>query len=217
MIVSDVTIRLRRVFGDEAAVQVSDDDIIRWINDAQVEIVRNNDAALQKTGFIDLVAGTSQYTLPADMFLLRSLRYKYTSMASYSYLRYKNMQQFDDAMDGWDGTLYSNSSPCYFTMYEQKAILFPTPDQSAVNGLKILYNQKPTDVVNQSSALGLPLLYHNVILKYCLWQASLLDEDHEPALMYKSNFQEDIDLLQMKETRDPIERYSTITVLEEDM
>ena len=40
MIVSDVMLRVRRTFGDEAAVQVTDDDLIRCVNYAQVEIIK---------------------------------------------------------------------------------------------------------------------------------------------------------------------------------
>ncbi|MFY3741644.1 MAG: hypothetical protein HMLIMOIP_002102 [Candidatus Nitrosomirales archaeon] len=216
MIASDVVTRVRRIFGDDAAVQVQDADVIRWINDGQVEIVKHNDGALQKTGLIDLVAGQSSYTLPTDLLILRSLRYKYASMLSFSSIKYKNMQEFDDSIDGWDGIAYPVSSPELFTMYEGKAILFPTPDQSVTGGLKVLYNQKPTDVVLVSDALALPLIYHNTLLKYCMWQASLLDEDHDPAAMYRNDFQSDMDLLLTRETTEAVATYPTITVLEYD-
>lgn len=216
MIVSDVIVRVRRTFGDEAAVQVSDDDIIRWINDGQIEIVKNNDGALQKTNYVDLVANQSTYTAPTDLMILRSLRYKYTSMTSYKYLPYYSIQQFDELIDGWDGTTFNTGGPLYFTMYEGKIILFPTPDQSATQGLKVLYNQKPTDVVDQNSALALPLIYHPTIVKYCMWQASLLDEDMDPATMYQSNFVNDMQKLQTRETQEATARYPSITTLEFD-
>lgn len=216
MIVQDVITRVRRIFGDEAAVQVTDADVIRWINDGQIEIVKHNDAALQKTDYVNLVLGQAQYTLPADLLILRSLRFKYTSMLSYSALGYKNMQEFDNSIDGWDGTAYSNGTPVFFTMYEGKVILFPVPDQVSVNGLKVLYNQKPADVVGLGDAIPLPLIYHNTLVKYCMWQASLLDEDHEPGLMYKNDFTDDMSLLMGKETSDPVATYPTITVLEYD-
>lgn len=217
MIVQDVITRVRRSFGDEAAVQVTDADVMRWINDAQVEVVKNNDAALQKTDLIDLVAGQSQYTLSSDFLILRSLRYKYSDMLSFSVLKYKSMQQLDDSIDGWDGTAYSASRPQYFTIDEGKVILFPTPDTSVVDGLKVLYNQKPVDVTGLSDALALPLIYHNTIFKFCMWQASLLDEDHEPALMYRNDFKEDMSLLVGKETSDPTATYPVITILADDM
>lgn len=217
MIVQDVVTRVRRTFGDEAAVQVSNEDVIRWINDAQVEIVKRNDSALQKTDFVDLVAGQSSYVLPTDLLLLRSLRYKYTNHDSYKLVRYKNMQQFDEEVDGWDGTAFPNSLPQFFTMYEGKAILFPTPDESATDGLKVLYNQKPVDVDDLSDALALPAIYHPTVVKYCLWQASLMDEDHEPGMMYHNDFKQDVDLLSNRETKDPVETYPVITVLADDL
>ncbi len=216
MNVQDIVTRVRRTFGDEAAVQVDDADILRWINDGQVEIVKHNQAALQKTDFIDLVDGTSSYILPADLLLLRSLRYKYSDMLSYRALVYKNMQEFDATIDGWDGTAYNEGHPSFFTMYEGRAILFPTPDTSVTDGLKVLYNQKPTDVTTLVDNLSLPLIYHNTIVKYAMWQASLLDEDHEVGVMYQGNFMDDMGKLSNRENADPTDVYPTVTVLDFD-
>lgn len=216
MIVQDVITRVRRVFGDEAAVQVTDDDIKRWINDGQIQIVKHNDAALQATDFINIVANQSTYALSSNVMILRSLRYKLPGMLSFSALKYKNMQEFDDSVDGWDGSAYTTGSPQFFTKYENNVVLFPTPNQSMTAGLKMLYNQTPPDVSDLSDPLSLPLIYHNTIVNYCLWQASLLDEDHEPALMFKAGFQEDMNLLMTRETTEATATYPTITVLSED-
>ncbi len=137
-------------------------------------------------------------------------------MLSFSALKFKNMQQFDDSIDGWDGNAYTSGFPQFFTMYEGKVILFPLPDRSNTNGIKVLYNQKPVDVTAGGDSLALPLIYHNTILKYCMWQASLLDEDHDPALMYKNNFDSDMNLLRTRETTEATATYPTITVLEYD-
>ncbi len=217
MIVSDVITRVRRTFGDEAAVQVTDDDIIRWINDAQIEVIKHNEGALQKSDLLDLVANQSTYTMPTDLMILQTLRFKYSDMQSFARLKYMSMQEFDELIDGWDSTLFGTGSPKYFTMSEGRAILFPTPDKSNVDGLKVLYNQKPTDVNDSGDALALPLIYHNTVVKYCMWQASLLDEDHEPAMMYKSDFTDDTNLLITRETTEATATYKTITVREEDM
>ncbi len=217
MNVGDIITRVRRTFGDEAAVQVTDDDVIRWINDAQVEVVKHNDGALQKSDLIDLVANQSTYTAPTDLLILRSLRFKFSDMQSFAKLKYLSIQQFDESIDGWDGTAYYAGRPQFFTMSEGNIILFPTPEQAMTDGLKILYNQKPVDVVNNLSELSLPLIYHNTVVKYCMWQASLLDEDHEPALMYKSDFETDMGRLQTRETQQATASYAVITVRDEDL
>jgi hypothetical protein len=217
MIVSDIIMRVRRIFGDEAAVQVTDDDVMRWINDGQVEIVKKNDGALQKTSLLNIVVNQAQYTMPTDMLILRSLRFKATADLSFNTLKYMSIQQFDEAIDGWDGTALSTGTPQFFNVYEGKATLFPIPDASSTSGLKVLYNQQPATVTTTSDALALPLIYHNSLVKYCMWMASLLDEDHEPAIMYREDFQNDINMLQTRETQEATTTYSTITVLADDM
>jgi hypothetical protein len=216
MIVQDIITRVRRTFGDEAAVQIQDADIIRWTNDAQVEIVKHNDAALQKTGFVDLVSGQSVYAMPADLMILRSLRYKFSDMLSFNNLIYKNMQEFDDSIDGWDGSAYTSGNPVFFTMYEGNATLFPTPNQSLVAGLKVLYNQTPATVSLVGDSLSLPLIYHNTVVKYCLWQASLLDDDKDPAVLYRNDFMDDMTGLDQNEVQEPVAFYQTITTLSYD-
>lgn len=217
MNVQDIVTRVQRTFGDEAAVQVNNDDIMRWINDGQIEIIKHNDGALQKTDFIDLVAGQSTYVLPTDLLIIRSLRYQFSDMLSFRSIKYLNMQQFDESIDGWDGAAYINGYPRYYTMYEGKALLFPTPEYSRTDGLKVLYNQKPTDVTTLADTPSLPLIYHNTLLSYCMWQASLLDEDHEPALMYQGNFTQDMQLLRNRETNEATATYPTITTLDYDL
>lgn len=217
MNVQDIITRIRRTFGDEAAVQVSDDDVIRWINDGQVEIIKKKEEALQVTSFVNLVANQASYTLPADLLQLRTLRYKYNDMLSFKVLKYASMQQFDEIIDGWDGTFYTAGRPSIFTVYAGSVNLFPVPDTSVTSGLKILYSKQPTTIVTSADALSLPLVYHNTLVKYCMWQASLLDEDHEVGMMYQANFNEDADLLKNRETQEPVATYPTITVLADDI
>jgi hypothetical protein len=216
MIVSDVITRVRRIFGDEAAVQLQDADIIRWINDGQLELVRENDSVLQATDTIDIVANQQEYTMPANLLILRAVRWKYSSFLSFSYLKYLSLQQFDETVDGWDGTAYGTSHPAVYTKYENKIALFPIPNESATDGLKIIYNKRPTDVVLNSDSISVPELYHPTIVKFCIWQASLLDEDYEPAVMHQTNYTKDVDSLANRETLEPTDRYPVITVLAED-
>ncbi len=217
MIVSDVITRVRRVFGDEAAVQITDDDIKRWINDAQIEIVKKNQSALLNTTTVNLVANQATYSLASNILLVRAVRYKYSDMQSYKTLDYKSMQQFDESINGWDGTGFPSGYPVLYTQYNNNIIVFPAPDRAATAGLKILYNEVPTDVVNNSDALSLPLIYHNTIQRYCLWQASLLDEDLEPAIMYQQSFDSDLAIVQGRETTEAVASYPVITVREEDL
>ncbi len=151
------------------------------------------------------------------MLILRSVRYKYTTMSSFISINYVNLQEFDDALNGWDGSSYSNARPLIFNRYADTISIFPTPDESATGGLKFLYNQVPTDITALIDPLSLPLVYHHTIFKYCMMQASMLDEDYDPAQLHKAVFDEDMRNLMGFENVEQNATYPVITVREEDM
>lgn len=138
-------------------------------------------------------------------------------MSSFLSLRYTNLQEFDTALNGWDGTSYPSSPPVAFTRYADTISLFPTPDESATGGLKFLYNQIPADITALIDPLSLPLIYHTTISKYCLWQAALLDEDYDPAQLHKATFEEEMNNLLGLENTEQSATYPIITIREEDM
>lgn len=138
-------------------------------------------------------------------------------MTSFYSLKYANLQEFDDALNGWDGSSFSNAKPILFNRYADTIRLFPTPDESATAGLKFLYNQIPADIVALTDPLSLPLVYHTVIFKYCLWQASMLDEDYDPAQLHKATFDEEMQTMAAFDNVAQSATYPVITVREEDM
>ena len=212
----DVMERAKRIFGDESAVQLTDADIFRWINDAQREIVMHNEGLLEKITTIDVVDGQDEYTFPADLLILRSIRYKNNDMVSYTNLGYMTLQEFDAFIDGWDGTLYGKGNPQVYTTYEDTIFVFPAPHQDVTAGLKILYSRKPVDVSDSLDPLDLPEAYHNAIVKYVLTKAYEMDEDYESSGMQFTQFQNDVSTLMNREKTKVQEYYPTITVLGED-
>ena len=60
--VGDVYSAVKRTFGDEAGVQLTDTDIVRWINEAQVDISKQNQI-LQTTATLPVTSGTATYSL----------------------------------------------------------------------------------------------------------------------------------------------------------
>jgi hypothetical protein len=70
--VQDVANRVRRTFGDDGGVQVTDDDILRWVNDAQLQISTDNEELLETVATADIIQGQADYSIPSDMNVLRS-------------------------------------------------------------------------------------------------------------------------------------------------
>lgn len=216
MIVSDIQTRIKRQFGDESGVQVTDADIFRWINDGQRQIVLNNENLLDKTAFASSVDGQQEYSLPSDILILRSVYFKGSGELSYFRIKGYKPTEFDEYIDGWDGTSYNEGSPMCYTIRVNKLIAFPIPESSITDAFKIYYNRKPIDVTLVGDTPDLPVAYHEALVKYCLAQAFEMDEDFEAAGAKLSDWERDVNLLRGREDWKNQETYSTITVLAED-
>lgn len=216
MLVSDIMTRVKRQFGDEAGVQVTEADIIRYINDGQRKIVAQNESLLQKIVTADTVDGQDEYSLPADSLILRSISYKGPSDQSYYKLKGMTLSEFNEYIDGWDGSFYGKSAPLVFMVYGSTVTLFPTPDVSQTAGLKLYYTRQPVDVTMGSDTPDLPVLYHEVLVSYCMSQAYIMDEDLEAAAAMGQQIQGDMTVLRGQSEWKQQEAYPTITVLSED-
>jgi hypothetical protein len=211
--VQDVITRVKRIFGDEAGVQITDADIIRWVNDAQEEIVKANEGLMETTGTTDVVINQAEYTMPPDFSVLRSLRFK-----GYR-LKPMSLAEFNEYIDGYDaatGSPYGPGIPEVFTVWESKITLFPKPNESVTAGLKIFYIKHPPAVTNPADALSVPLQYHNSVVTYCLQQAYELDEDYQKAQMKEGKFEKDMMQLNDRGKWISQEYYPRITTLPED-
>lgn len=211
MNVGDVATRVRRTFGDEAGVQVTDDDVIRWINDAQEQIVLENDGLMEATGTASSVANQKQYSLPADFSTLRALAYK-----GY-HLEALNFNEFNSQVDGYQSSDNTNTgTPTTYMVWNNEVWLNPVPSTSETNAITIYYQKHPTSVGLLADPLSLPLQYHNTIIKYCMAQAYELDENFEAKQMKEAEFAADTQKLNDRNKWTAQETYPTITVLPGD-
>lgn len=210
MNVLDVSNRVKRTFGDDAGVQVTDDDIIRWVNDAQLEIALQNEELLEAIGTANIVAGQADYTQPADMNKLRSLMYNNFRLRNLSF------NEFNEYLDGFKSSPgYGNSTPEVFMVYNGLFTLFPTPNASITSGLKIYYSKNPDLVATLGDSLTVPLRYHNTVVDFCLRRAYEMDENADMTAFKKGEFEQTIQKLKNQE-KTTSEYYPRITTLPED-
>lgn len=208
MIVSDIVTRVQRQFGDEASVQITSDDVIRWINDAQKEIAVQNDLT-QATGTAASVIGQNEYAFPADMLSLNKLFY------NNSRLRYLARQEYDAYVNPQDPNEVNTGDPLVYTRWGSNYLVYPRP--SAVGTFKLLYTQRPPEVTTTADPLSLPLEYHPRIVEFCLRQAYEMDEDWDAAAVKSTQFDSGLSILKENQYDKDKEFYPTITVLPEDM
>jgi hypothetical protein len=212
--VLDVANRVKRTFGDDAGVQVTDDDIFRWINDAQLKISVDNEDLLETVGTANIVQGQADYSVPSNMNTLRSLMYNNFRIKGLSF------GDFNEYLDGFkvpaSESVFGLGRPEVFMVYGATMTLFPTPNQSITDGLRIYYSRHPASVGNLADALTVPDRYHPSVVDYCLQQAYEMDENAEMIGFKKSQFDESVQKLKEQEKWTNREFYPTITTLHED-
>lgn len=217
MNVGEIQTRVKRAFGDESGVQLTDEDLIRYINDGCRAFVLQNEELLQTVGTSNAVANQNAYALPVDLLLLKSVMFQSPGDSSFFNLKGMTFNEFNEYIDGWDGSTLYRGSPMAYMRYGDNITLFPTPDTSGTNNIKIYYNRKPVDVVTNVDIPDIPVLYHEVLVKYCLSQAYEMDEDLDAAAMKGQQISGDMTLLRGRSESGMMdEKYPMITILEED-
>lgn len=191
--VQDVIDRVQRTFGDESSAQVTQADILRWINDAQREAVMQNEGLHPTVGYISTVAGTKEYTLPTDLFVLTHVYVRDSVSNSYYPMAYKSLKEFEDAAGGWDGSTLQSYPLIFSQQAENMVVIYPAPAASVANGLKLIYSRYATDVTGTGSTIDLPPYLHTYVVNFCLMQAYEMDEDWESATQKGQQIQGDLD------------------------
>lgn len=218
MNLGELKLSVKRQFGDESAVQITDDDILRWVEQGQDEITRENEEILEARTTINLVAGTDEYAFPADLLTLRSVKIKDGSDSlGYVPVKKLGLAQFELSVERYQGIPGFGSPTFIYTTYESKIFLFPVPQNSTTAGLKLLYSKKPTVPVLDADELGLPPAYHMSLVKYCLVQAYELDENWEASGNKLAQLQLDLNRQANRSKGEPRDTYPLITVMPEDM
>lgn len=216
MLVSDIITRVKRQFGDESGVQLTDEDIIRYINEGQRQIVMQNEGLLETVALTSAVANQQEYTIPANALIVRSISYKGPDDSAYYKLKGMSMPQLDEYMDGWSGNPDLTGTPIVYTIFGPSIIMFPIPDRSQTNAIKIFFNRIPVDIVSGPDTPDLPLLYHDALTKQCLQLAYELDEDWEAASAKATQLDADVAILRGREDWKQQDTYPMITIRYED-
>lgn len=196
MNVGEITLRVQRQFGDEASVQIAEADVIRWINDAQAEIALKNQL-LQSIATTAVIINQQAYALPDDILTLRSVHYAGNKLQA---LSSTEAEEYIAQPNNTD----SRGTPQRFWIWANQIFLYPRPDGSDPDDLKIFYTKQPTPVVNAADTPELPTQYHNRIVEYCLQQAYELDENWAAAQAKAEQFVGGIN--ELKDNVDWVER-----------
>lgn len=206
----DVLRDVKRIFGDEANVQISDDDIMRWINAAQREILISN-KILKTIGVTDTFSGQAEYTLSSlDIATIQSIHFKGTK------LEWRSFQDAEEYIMSTDPLKQASADPAMWYEWAGVVNLYPVPQNNDTGSLKIYYIRDPRDIT-ASDTLTVPDRYYRSVVQYCLAQAYELDEDPENSQFKLGQFEERLNVLSQEQNTPEIDTYPRITILADDM
>lgn len=206
---ADVIKEVERIFGDESGVQVTESDIIRWINRAQLAIVMRNPEVGQAVALTNIVAAQADYPLIASVPTVLTIQSVHVGNKPVKHLPFQEAEEFlmnaavsqSDSIEFW---------------YERGGIitLYPTPASSVTNGIKFYFNKRPADITTNSQLLSVPDHYYNAVVDYCCEYAQLMDENPTLAGVFGQKFEQGV--TQMKErTQTQTDYYPFITQSED--
>ena len=204
--VQEIVDHVKRQFGDEASVQITDADIIRWINAGQIEILNKN-PVLKTQAVTDVVADQVIYTLP-DILFIQTVMYNNRPI---------EQKSFQEAQEYILKDALPQGPPTLWWEYGGNINLYPTPTEALVNGLTIYYVKLPAVVTAGADAIELPDRYYNTLVNYVMAQAYEQDDDWTASGNKVSQFEAGMNVLAEEQSPNNRNTYPTITVLPEDM
>lgn len=178
---ADIALAVKRMFGDESGVQLVDADIIRWVNEAQVEINSKN-KVLKKRASISAVPSQSAYILPSSYHIrqIESVHFDGRPLKSLTFA------QAEQDIMAVDPKLTEIGTPDCWYEWAGEITLWPKPETD--DQITVYFTEEPTPIVALTDTLSLPDKYFSSIRDYVLAQAYEMDESIDVALRKQEQF-----------------------------
>lgn len=208
MITSEIVNAVQRQFGDESGAQITQSDIIRWINSGQRDINRKIHV-LQDHRETSITAELNSYDLPSN----------YLSMVRVTFDNRKldliRLEDLDLRTTEIDSS--PSGTPISYYLWDRKLYLYPPPNASGSSNLDIWYARLPVDVETLADTPDLPEEMHEDLIRYCMIQARELDSDLEGKQQAQSDYSESLEQAKHETTESPLDSYPAVRCLPGDM
>jgi len=207
----EVATEVTRIFGDDSLIEITNADLLRWINMAQREIASAN-KTIKSSATRDLVTEQQLYVIPRNIpiYQIQALFANGLPVKPVSFQMAQEMIQSDDPSIKYIG------QPKIWYEWDGDLYLHPASDKDVVGGLVIYYIQQPEDLASLSDAIQVPDRFYNQIVDYVLSQAYRLDENWAATQYQDARFRDSMNRIVGQEDLVDQEYYPTKTVLSED-
>lgn len=176
MLMTNLIARITRVLLDETKVRWTESELVDWINDGAIEIVRRDPSANPFTASVDLAEGADQL-LPSDLLSLGRFIAIVDGSDIYAAPLPTTQEHLDMLVPGWRG--FNAVAPgdidfvCYNPANRLSFEVFPP--SSGVGTMRVLYGKKPSVAVSGEN-VPVPDQYCPALVDYALYRAFSKDD-----------------------------------------
>lgn len=204
---------VRERFGDEAGAQITDEMLLRWINDGQRQIATEH-PFLRKVAKTTLIEERANYDLDVLFSGHRMQRFESIEVAGRR-MQFVPWTQLQDVLSAV-GANQVSGAPELVSEYGGTIRLYPTPKERVANGIVIYYVAFPEDIAELTDELSVPDRFFTSLTDYVYARALELDENWDAAKMMRGSYEEQMRLQRGHEESSPQEYYPTMTMLDRD-
>jgi hypothetical protein len=157
----------------------TDDELLRWLSDAQRTVVAIKPSQGLVQTSIQLVPGTMQ-TLPPGMFLLLDIQRNLgldgnTPGRAVTQISRENLDRVEP---NWHASLRSDVTLHYLYDTKQPLVFFVYPPSTGQNWLDLNYAQTPPDFTALTDPMTIEVLYQTALFDYVMFRAHQKDSDY---------------------------------------
>lgn len=214
-----IAARVKRQFGDESGVQVTNDDIIMWLNDAMTEAATQNNSINLKRVITPATKGVFIVDLQntVNLTAVHSISYRPSATSPYMPMSFLSPVVFEELFPDWEsGT--AEGCPLFYTADDNKKFrVYPAPAVTDASGFSIFYNSYFAEYTDLEVVMAISPRYFQYLLEYCLMKAYEMDENWEAADRKASFIQSTLNSLGSDDGNLNQVKYPVISSLPEDM
>lgn len=171
-------------YGFSDGPQINRKRIENWINEAQMQVAREVEAAeFQETYVLTVTQGQFVYKLPENFLRIQDIYYP----ELVARLKPIDLQWYDmTSPSKFEGP------PELYTVYKGELKVFPTPNNST-DTLEVRYIRKPPYLTEPAQTPLMDKDYLHVLVDYAVERAFKAEDDMEAAAAWRTRYREDLD------------------------
>jgi len=188
--------RIKDTLQDTTSVRWPEAELIRYINDAQREIVNFRPESSATTASVQLTTGTKQTLPSAGLRLIKIVRNMSAAGGSATgkrAIRIVNPDILNTQEPDWhDPTVSGDAAHTtvvkhYMFDEDDPRNYYVYPGVAGNSFVEIVYSASPTDLTDTSSTIGVDDIYANAIIDFVLYRAYMKDAEYAGNAQRASN------------------------------